>query len=187
MVVAGLARAETWADEPSLRPSAPLSKPPLFGVTGGVHLMTGYGYVAPAVGSRLGLRVRLGQHAALSAMTLYELHTLDFVERGVQVLQAAHLFYGVLRLEAFSVSAFDRLLVPEFSVGFFAGAGVEVNPTVVLPSFVGGIHLGMTRLRPSGWWFPLFVELGVAFFIYEFQGKTDIAGAVWRLSVGVGL
>lgn len=44
----------------------------------------------------------------------------------------------------------------------------------------------MTRLRPSGWWLTLFAVVGVAFFIYESQGKTDVLRAPW-LSVGVRL
>lgn len=99
---------------------------------------------------------------------------------------SAHLLHAVARLEGFSVSAFERVLVPELTVGLFAGVGagfVFVDPTIVAPSFLGGIHFGLTRLRPSGWWFPFFVEVGMEFFWYQ----AELTSARWRLAVGVGI
>ena len=210
MLVAGVARGETWADEPTPPPPLELRAPPLFGLTAGMHLMLGTGSnVGPSPGARLGLRVRLGQHVALSIMGMYELESFltwnwnssGFTGSFTEVALHAHVVHGVLRLELFSQSAFEHLLVPELTVGLFAGAGgaFESNRGLFAgaggafesdrasASFLGGVHLGLTRLRPSGWWFPLFVEVGVQVFSFGGSGTPQVTAPLWRVAVGVGL
>ncbi len=184
MLVAGSARAETWADEPALSLSTsaePEPVTPFLGLTAGVHLLLGLNLDAPAAGVRLGLRVLLGSHAALSVIGMYEL--APNADRQGMAVPSGHLLHAVVRLEGFNISAFERLLVPELTVGLFAGGGAGfVDPAITTPSFLGGIHFGLTRLRPSGWWFPFFVEVGMEFFF----GREPAIG-LWRLGVGVGI
>lgn len=132
--------------------------------------------LGPIGGARLGIRLRLGRHTALSLMTMYEFES--FSARTLNEVTTEHLVSGVVRLELFSVSAFERLLVPELSIGFFLGAGAAFTGSQTAATFFGGLHLGMTRLRPSGWWFPVFVEVGL---------QSFAVNSGWRLSVGVGL
>ncbi len=149
--------------------------------------MTGIGFYAPAPGVRLGMRLRLARHVTIAALAMYELETLSEFTRGAWVPRPAHLVHGVLRVEAFDVSAFERVLVPEFTVGLFLGAGAAIDGALVLPSFLSGLHLGLCRMRPSGWWFPVFIEVGTEVFSVDLDGKPYVIEALWRLTVGVGL
>jgi hypothetical protein len=88
---------------------------------------------------------------------------------------------GFARIELIGSSASSIILMPKLSVGFSLGAGAGLVPgqaTVGLLS--GGLHLGITRLEPSGWWFPVFLELGL-------EGTPLGGGATWRFALGVGL
>lgn len=59
-----------------------------------------------------------------------------------------------------------------------AGVGhVPGEPLVAL--FSGGLHFALTRVEPSGWWFPVFFDLGL-------EGPLGVAPA-WRFAFGVGL
>jgi len=63
-------------------------------------------------------------------------------------------------------------------VGVLGGSEVAIWPdgAHVAPEF--GLHLGLTRLRPSGWFFPFFAEV-----LYTITKE----GGFVRLVVGVGL
>lgn len=101
-----------------------------------------------------------------------------------------HFVHGVAMLELFTVSAFERLLVPEVSVGLFGGAGggaADDGWTAV--SGLGGVHVGLTRLRPSGWWFPVFLEVGLEWRQWRSPELREGShpDAHWRIVAGVGL
>lgn len=189
VALASCALAETWADEEPTAPRA-LTMPPAVGLTAGMQLGSGLlSNVGPLAGAHLGIRLRLARHAALSVMALYEFQNFSAPSFTAlprpDVITTEHLISGVVRLEIFSVSAFEKLLVPELSIGFFLGSGASFMGLLTKATFTGGLHLGMTRLRPSGWWFPVFVEVGLQWFESETVGRPYLP--FWRFSVGVGL
>ena len=194
-LLAASSSAETWADEASepLRPV--LERPPLLGLVAGLQLgSTFFSNGAPVPGARLGVRLRLADHVCLGAVAVYEQETYSGVSDSFSdptrfALATGHLFYGLLVLELFTVSAFAHLLVPELSVGLFGGAGVGVDSLGGFAvSGLGGVHLGLSRLRPSGWWFPFFVEVGLESTTWRdpTYGLTP-STAHWRFAAGVGL
>lgn len=72
------------------------------------------------------------------------------------------------------------MLVPKLTAGVYVGAGVGLLPGEVTGFLSGGLHLAITRLDPSGWWFPVFFDLGL-------QGAPLGNGLGWRFSMGVGI
>lgn len=174
---------EVWRDE---SPAAPVvrPRPPRVGFTGGLQLgSTIRSTEGPVPGVRAGLRLGLSRHAALSLYASWEFESPRPVSLNPgedPVVELQHLLYTVARLELMTVSAFSRLLVPELSIGFLVGAGVlpATETSTTAPAFMAGLHLGMTRLRPSGWWFPFFLEVA-----YEVAG----APPSFRFAAGVGL
>ncbi len=174
---------EVWRDE---RPAAPVvrPRPPRVGFTGGLQLgSTARSTEGPVPGFRAGIRLGLAQHAALSLYTSWEFESPRAVVLNpgeAAVVEIQHLLHAVARLELMTVSAFPRLLVPELSIGFLVGVGVlpASETSATAPSLMVGVHLGMTRLRPSGWWFPFFLEVA-----YEVAG----APPSFRFAAGIGL
>lgn len=191
LVVSSWAQAqEQWADEPA--PAAPpsLRPPPPLGLTAGLQLSVPFGpNASPTPGVRLGLRLRLAQHLALTVLTTAEFATyVDWTRPLTGVGEFAKtselVGYGLLRLEVFTASAFENLLVPELSFGFYGGAGAGFTLNRATATLQAGVHLGITRLRPSGWWCPVFIDVGLDW--WESPPRLLDDGR-WRFAVGVGL
>ncbi len=182
-VVAG---AEQWADEPVASPPVALPEAPRFGPVIGAHLaMTQSSTAAPVGGARLGARLRVAPHVALGLVGLWEVESVFALAPGGLAgvesrVVPVHGLFGLLRLEVFSVSAFERVLVPELTVGAHFGVGRLLAEGHAATGFRWGLSLGLTRLRPSGWWFPVFLELGQ-------EWGAPSGDATWRLVAGVGL
>lgn len=192
MVLAALAAAEQWADEPVAPPEPPPKvSSPRVGLVAGVHLGLPGSYVAPDVGVRSGVRLRVGEHAALSLFADLDLVWLDDPQHPptqshtgevtpAPVILAQRLA-GFARLELISSSASSVMLVPKLTAGLYFGAGVGLVPGEVADGYLsGGLHLGITRLDPSGWWFPVSLDLGL-------EGSPLGGGLFWRLLFGVGI
>lgn len=187
LLVSMTAGAEQWADEPVSTPPGEPRAQPLVGPVVGAHLaMTWRSNAAPAVGARLGARLRVAPHVALALVGLWELESVfdatpvgaagGFESRDL----AVHGLFGLLRLEAFSVSSLGRVLVPELTVAAHFGAGRLFAQGEPVTGFRWGLSLGLTRLRPSGWWFPIFLELGQ-------DWTASGGGASWHIVAGLGI
>lgn len=179
------ARAEEWADEPAVQAAPEASEPPLVGLIAGGELAVGeFTNDGPALGLRVGARFRLARHLSVGVLLDWETVSWFTVERGRSFdfapgpLEIGHYASALLLLELFSRSAFERLLVPEMSAGVLGGSAVVFLSDGPHVGGQVGLHLGLTRLRPSGWWFPFFAEV-----LYLFDGQ----GGFVRLVVGVGL
>jgi hypothetical protein len=72
------------------------------------------------------------------------------------------------------------VLLPKLTAGLYFGSGVgHVAGEPLVALFSGGVHLALTRLEPSGWWFPVFFDLGL-------EAPWGAAPA-WRFAFGVGI
>lgn len=122
-------------------------------------------------------------------------YDLEFYERPISVplkptgtspRTNGHLAQAQVRLEFFSTSAFAHVLIPELALAAFFGMGVLHQPAVgdwaelTLPLARAGLSVSVTRLWPSGWWFPIFLEVGQQFS----PGRRIDPG--WFAAAGVG-
>ena len=186
---AGCAHVEThpeqWADEATPPQQVIEVEAPRVGPVVGIDIGANWS-VGPELGSRVGARLRLGRHTALSLFFDYQLVQLEppFTNslRPSEVEPApllAHLFRGVARVELISASASPHVLIPGLTAGLFVGAGAGVAAGQVDANFIGGLHLAMTRLQPTLIWIPVFFDLGMG---WGLSGNPS-----WRFVFGVGL
>lgn len=173
-------------------PDSPSS--PLVGPVGGLHVgLSAASAIAPDLGARAGVRLRLGEHAALSLFADADLIWIDWSppqsatssnrlrppRTPLDPLFAQRLVSSA-RIELISSSASTVMLVPKLTAGLALGAGVIfAGGEVAVAVLSGGLHLGLTRLDPSGWWFPVSLDLGL-------EGSPG-GSTSWRLVFGVGL
>lgn len=170
VVSAWSVHAEQWADEPVAAPSPESVEPPLVGFIAGGELAVGrLTNDGPALGLRLGARFRVAQHLSLGVLFDWQVVSWFNVVPGTPSPAPGDQSLRERALAARGLQP-ERLRAP-------AGAGAERRRGPHLAGQVG-LHAGLTRLRPSGWWFPLFAEVLSLF--------GDQAGFV-QLLVGVGL
>lgn len=192
ILLLALGATEQWADEPVPPPEPPRVSSPRAGLVAGVYVGLPGSFIAPALGTRVGVRLRLGERAALSLfgdlafawfddpLHPYPVQIAPGSFAPAPVILAERLA-GIARLELISSSASSVMLVPKLTAGLYFGAGVGLAPGEAAVGLLsGGVHLGITRLEPSGWWFPVFFDLGL-------QGSLLGGGLGWRLAAGVGI
>lgn len=179
LVFAASAGAEQWADEPAV--TAPVdAPPPRFGFLAGAHVSLPPNLThQPMLGGRVGLRLALARHASVAFLADWGVAPIEVLD-GKGTIETIHLVSGLALFELFTHSAFEHVLVPELSVGAIVGVGAALSSASSTPFFAGeaGLHFGFTRLRPSGWWFPFFLEV-----ILNFNDR----GAGARLIAGIAL
>jgi hypothetical protein len=192
LVLLAIGATEQWADEPSPPQDPPKVSSPRLGAVAGLHLgVSAWTTLAPDIGARAGVRLRLGEHAALSSFVDFQLITLPPAPRqpfpnpirgqtmGPELLLAQS-WLGVARIELISSSASSVILVPKLTAGLYFGAGAALAPGYpAAPLFSGGLHLALTRLEPSGWWIPVFFDVGL--------DATPTSLPMWRFVFGVGI
>ncbi len=165
---------------------------PRLGPVAGLHLgVSAWSTLAPDIGARAGVRLRLGEHAAISVFTDFQLVTLPPAPRQpvpnpirgqtmTPELLLAQTWLGFARIELIGSSASSVILVPKLTAGLYFGAGAALAPGYpAAPLFSGGLHFALTRLEPSGWWIPVFFDLGL--------DATLTSPPMWRFAFGVGL
>ncbi|MGV3625216.1 MAG: hypothetical protein ACO1OB_30665 [Archangium sp.] len=167
--------AEQWADEAPAKEQPAVVEGPFVGPVGGVHLGASLGNAGPEFGVRLGARVRIAPHLALSVFVdgqwttnvIYgrcDLGRLCESEPFISTLASV-----ITRLEFINEGSLGPLLVPRLSAGVFVGGALGIAPPVevagvtipggIAPGLRLGLHFGFTRL-PNDWWVPFFLDLG---------------------------
>lgn len=168
---------EQWADEPAPTPVVEAEPGPVVGPVAGVWLGASGSWVGPDVGGRLGVRVRLIRNFAISVFGDLQVSEIDDSGRCsgysptpcVVTRSSMAATTGVVRLEFVTDGALGVAFLPRLTFGLFGGVGAAwwpdepltpTSPVKPYTIFRFGLHFGFTRL-PNGWWFPVFVDVGL--------------------------